>query len=280
MKKILKEIYKKYVEFKNQILWYIEFKKISRKIKYLKSVKKINIDENKMILIPHSDDEWIGCSQILKHRNTLLCNMNMNGNDSESLHKERYKELKNTAIKYDKKLITIKNDKVKKLKEIIEKFKPQMIFVPSFIDWHEEHQEVINILYKAIVDCRIECEIVLYQVSVPICEKFVNYAIPMSKNQIKHKWNYFINNYQTQKFFPYKRYMINERINGKMVNAFSSEIYLSLSKNEWINIKERINYDEIVKLRNNIQSISKTRKESEKLYEKYFIKKNRNNDIS
>ena len=282
MKKILVTVYKKCFELKNQILWRLECKKISKRIKYANNIKELNTENKSIILIPHSDDEWVGCSQIIEDKNskTILCNLNMQGNDSDNIHKVRYNELKNTSIKYDKELITIKSEKVTKLKEIIDETKPKMIFVPSFIDWHEEHQEVINILYNAIKEIKNEFDIVMYQVSVPIHYKFVNYAIPMAKAQLKNKWKYFRNNYKTQKYFPYKRFMLNEKINGRILNTFASEVYITLSKNEWKDIKEIINNSEISKLKNNLQSISKMRKESEELYEKYFAKENRNNDIS
>lgn len=59
-----------------------------------------------MILIPHADDEWIGCSRIIMCKeDVLLCNMDMKGGDTNFLHQRRYKELLYLAHKYKKVLL-------------------------------------------------------------------------------------------------------------------------------------------------------------------------------
>ncbi|MBE5966481.1 MAG: hypothetical protein E7255_05875, partial [Lachnospiraceae bacterium] len=50
-----------------------------------------------VILIPHSDDEWIGCSRIINtfNNDVTLCDIDMSGGDSESVHLRRKQEMKN-----------------------------------------------------------------------------------------------------------------------------------------------------------------------------------------
>ena len=117
----------------------------------------------KIILAPHSDDEWIGCSQIIKkEQDTIIVNMDMSGSDSKETHKLRYNEMASTATVYGIKFITLAGNKVQKLSEVIKKEKPKYICVPYFIDWHNEHIEVMNALKKAINDTNNNYDILMY----------------------------------------------------------------------------------------------------------------------
>lgn len=271
MKEILKIIYKKYKNIKNFFIWHKEYKKISKEITP-SSIEELYLEGKKMILIPHSDDEWIGCSQVIKKLNDdglIFCNMNMPGGDSDQLHKIRYKELEKTAKKFGAKLCTLSNDKVDGLKTIIINKKPKVIFVPFFIDWHPEHIETINILYNAINLTNYEGKIITYQVSLPMLPKMINKILPMNEAEFKYKWKYFKDIYQTQTTIPYKRFKYNERINGNLVNTYACEPYLVCSVEEWINYYKRwkINEKDRKYIMNNLNSITSIRKKLRDIYE-------------
>lgn len=273
MKSILKKIYRGLFNLKNQLKWYIEYKM------YKKNIMKKNNNESKvkgkkMILIPHSDDEWIGCSQVISHackNEIILCNMDMPGRDSTEIHAIRYKELYKTAEKYNLKLYNISKNKTEQLKGIINKEKPDAIFLPFLIDWHEEHIDVAQILSEAIEKIQYQdIQICMYQVSVPIPQEEINVILPMNKKQVKEKWSFFKKNYQTQLIIPYKRFFYNERINGNLIDTYAAEVYSVKKANLWIKKQEKwkITDSEKETLITNINSISKVRRELQKVYER------------
>ncbi len=234
------------------------------RIKY--QVEKKNLENTlpkgkKIILAPHSDDEWIGCSQIIKNeKNTIIINMNMLGNDSDKIHKLRYKEMLYTASKYKLKLITLDENKKMELKKIITEYKPKYICIPYYIDWHEEHIEVMNNLKDAITNMN-NIKIIMYQVSLPMYnEDITNYSI-LSKKEWRNKWNYFVSTYKTQESFPYYRFATNERINGKIFNTFAVEVYSIISVDEWINMitKKVLTKEQKNIVKKELHSITKTR---------------------
>lgn len=276
MKKILKKIYKIYVDLKDEYIWYSESKKIIKNIQKNRNLSELSLNGKKMILIPHSDDEWIGCSGIInrvKGERIIFCNMDMQGGDSKDLHEIRYKELENTVNKYNAILYTITSNKMDNLKKIIKEEQPKFIFVPFFIDWHPEHIETINILYNVIKMLQYECEIIAYQVSLPVLPDFINAYVPMNKEEFDKKWNYFKKNYKTQIKIPYKRFMYNEKINGCIVNQYACEVFVVCTTKQWLNLYEKNWINEVKKedIISSLNSISDTRKKLKKIYLKLGI---------
>lgn len=244
---------------KNKIMWNLERILIKNKKKKLKSGLP---EGEKIILAPHSDDEWIGCSQIIKNeKDTIIINMNMSGNDKEDIHIKRYNEMLFTSKKFNIEMITLKDDKISHLKNIIKERLPQFICVPYYIDWHEEHIEVMNILKKALKDNE-NLDILMYQVSLPIyLEEITNYMI-LNKKEWKYKWNHFKTTYRTQENFPYYRFATNERINGKSFGCYAAEVYCIISSNEWCKNLYRniLTNDQRNNVKRTLFSINKTRK--------------------
>ena len=192
-----------------------------------------------LILIPHADDEWVGCSQIIEknRNNTILCNMNRQGNDSFELHEKRYNELRKLANRFN---ITILNNKsnieyASFLVSVIEENHIENIFLPFFVDWHEDHISVMIILYEALNKLRNKnLSIYMYQVSVPISEEFITHFSEMNKIEHNSKWQFFGDVYKTQKFFPIDRFKCNERINGKICGVYAAEVYSQMNITEWM----------------------------------------------
>lgn len=229
--------------------------------------EKINIQANvlpkgkKIILVPHSDDEWIGCSKIIcTEKNTIILNMDMSGNDKEEIHKIRFKELEKTVIKYNLKLETVICNKSEYIHNLIIKEKPKYICLPHYIDWHDEHIKVMNYLEKAIENID-NIDIIMYQVSLPIAKEDITHYLPLTKTEWKRKWHHFQNNYKTQIDFPKDRFAINEKINGKYIGVYAAEVFSIKNCNEWKhNYKKYIlNEKEKQTIKNTLYSIKKTR---------------------
>ena len=94
-----------------------------------------------------------------------------------------------------------KEDKVIGLVSVIKEFKPNVIYVPYFIDWHEEHILTMQLLASALKELlknlREKILVAMYQVSVPIDSCFINASIPMNKKDLIKKWEVFKSFYKT-----------------------------------------------------------------------------------
>lgn len=217
-----------------------------------------------LILIPHSDDEWIGCSQVIKSDNdVILCNMDMKGGDNEALHQIRYEEMNRVADEHHRKFITLKGEKLQVLERVIRESGCTHIFVPHYIDWHPDHVAVMRILAAALEDINLKessLQVVMYQVSCPII-RGINLALPLTKEECKEKWSYFKSHYPTQQHIPYLRFYYNEMINGKYVEAYAAEVYVVVEARQWLSALYSMVPDErqTEGLRNNLGSISAMR---------------------
>lgn len=203
----------------------------------IETISQINlpITASYLILAPHSDDEWIGCSQIIrKMQNVHICNMDMKGGDAPDCHKERYTEMKNMAEVFSKEIITISQNKNESLSSLLLKLAPDYILLPYYKDWHKEHIEVMCILKNAIQRTGYDGSILMFQVSVPVPLRDCNACIPMSQDEQSYKWKMFDKIYKTQSFMSVKRFMAYERITGGLVNEYAAEVYSCVRAEDWI----------------------------------------------
>lgn len=220
-------------------------------------------NDKMLVLAPHSDDEWIGCSQIIKdNENVVICNMNMDGGDSEKIHAIRYQEMKSLAEKFNRQFLTVSlHNRENDLLQIIRDFQPEIIFVPFFMDWHEEHIQVMNILKN--VSTKVKgFQIGLYPVSLPMLPDFITHYMPLNRGSLKSKWNVFLNTYKTQTFIPWKRFRANERINGAYVNQYAAEVYSIMSVEQWTGLLDGhlLTIEQKKCLKSNLNKIFKVRK--------------------
>ena len=228
-----------------------------------------------VILIPHADDEWVGCSQLIMKQpdNILLFNMNMDGGDSCDLHALRYNELKQVAKKYNLPLTTAGLEdysKVSKIEEIILQEKPSYIAVPFYYDWHAEHVMTMRFLKAALESINKSNEelvasikILMYQVSVPVPDEMVTNCLPMNKELHLEKWSIFDTIYKTQSGVPWFRFQCNERINGALCNAYAAEVYVCKKAIVWLEELPSavLNDEETKKVLSNLQDLYMVRKE-------------------
>ena len=259
------KIYKKLTYIIRNIIYLIMSIYLKKTIKVSK--RKDLPDKRILIMVPHADDEWIGCSQLLKYKkyDVTLCYMNMLGGDKEKVLIERYLELSRISKQNGIGLISIdgnRKDKIKKLKEYIQEKEYYYIGVPSYYDWHEEHFDVMNILRIALDELELKnIEILMYQVSVPMCEDMVTNCIEMTKYDQENKWNIFREIYKTQEYIPVERFKCNEYINGGFNNYYAAEVYSCMSYNEWIHHLDKVLLDKELRIdiKNNFTKLCKIR---------------------
>ena len=241
--------------------WVVDARKMRALIKPQEyfSIKK---SARVLILAPHSDDEWIGCSHIIINcPNTTICSMEMEGGDDISKHLERINEMRNVANFFSRELLTISSDKQQSLISIIKKLSPEYICVPSIYDWHPEHIQVIDYLKEAILQLEYKGKVLSYQVSVPMPISLCHVAFPMSFEEQKYKWDIFSEYYKTQAFMPVLRFKKQEEINGAICEAFSAEVYSCFDALDWVRYVSSANlgHDEIVLIKSKLNNISAIR---------------------
>lgn len=239
LKQILKKILLWVLQIRKLLLWNLDCKQLRKSI-VVQTIPSLPYGKKTVILIPHADDEWVGCSSLVKNgSDILLYDMDMNGGDDKFLHEARYNELLKISTLYNKPLLKVGLSRSLSLIEIIKKEKPQMICVPFFFDWHPEHIEVMGILRQALLNLEYDVDIAMYQVSMPIPRNCITHINPMSKIEWKRKWKMFEGIYKSQTGIPYKRFAINERVNGAVCESYAGEAFVYCGASAWL-----ANYDE------------------------------------
>ena len=259
---------KLYMWFLNEIkplIWFFEYRKERNKIVFKPSIIE-GFKGKCLILLPHVDDEWMGCSQLLlqKDAEVLLLDMDMPGGDTDSVHDQRKEELKQVEKTTNKPVQKIGSNKVDSLCSIISEWKPNYIFLPFFIDWHDEHIQVMQYLKNALADCanlNRTLKVVGYQVSAPIPGQFITNALLMCKKEWNNKWLLFKSLYPSQEHIPYKRFALQERVNGAFIKSFAAEVFSVNAVAEWFDMYHKLlpTTQEQADLKNNLSSISRIR---------------------
>ena len=269
----------KYFIIKIYLFFKYLFQIIILRIKFERNTKiQFHLNKRYLILLPHADDELIGCDQLLKSNNiSLLVNMDMSGGDTPEMHRLRYNELKLYSDSCKRTLITLRENKAHHLIDIIKDFKPDFICIPSCFDWHPEHYQVMAYLSEAfsfLGKSKDYILIAMYQVSVPLHPNYINFAVPMTKEAYRNKWGNFVKYYKTQLHLPIRRFRANERINGKLVGAYAAECYIVMTVQEWKKVFEiAFTLDMAVDLKNNINDLVEVRKKVASYYKSCFLNK-------
>ncbi len=260
MREIIKNLLRVYYRHKQVKLWNREVQSESERILPDNTIKQ-QIAGRCLVLVPHSDDEWVGCSRLVKEgQDIVLCNMDMNGGDTPSMHEKRFEEMVSLAKDYNRRIISIKENKSKELKNIIDEVKPDYVFLPHYIDWHPEHIEVMKTLYDSAKEGANDFHVMMYQVSCPIITG-ITHALPMTKEQWNEKWDYFKSHYRTQTTIPYQRFSMNEVINGRHIGANAAEVFCEVVIEDWLKlIENKIPTEEQISgLKGNLGSITMMR---------------------
>lgn len=245
------------------VIWL--FSAIIERFNLKMSVNNNQVDLGRiLVLAPHADDEWIGCSTILrKYKDSIVCNMDMEGGDSQKVHRLRREELSSLCSKYQLTLITIEDNKIERLASAIRHYDVQTVCVPYFYDWHQEHLAVMDLLQGALeIVGRLAphsiTNILMYQVSIPIPYSQINYLNPMAFSEWREKWKSFRNVYKSQDI-PYFRFSMYELITGGLSGVLFAEPFVVYKTDYWVenNKKLRPSNEEMSYIKNNINSIRK-----------------------
>lgn len=223
---------------RTRLSWHVDAFKIRHALKPGADIQPMP-DGKKLILIPHPDDEWIGCSGIVSDisQEVVFVDMDMSGDDSPQRHEARKAELTSVAGLFGRKVVRVSTDKVQSLCDILNQESPRYVALPFFVDWHWEHLAVIAILARALKHSPLpDLSIIMYQISVPILPFAVTHAVPLDKKAQQRKWNVFSQYYPSQSYMPAERFRLCERINGKLVDSFAAEVYSVLSAKAWMDM--------------------------------------------
>ena len=263
---------------KNKILWYfceIKSKLSNKKIIDSELIIPNSDLKNILILAPHADDEWIGCSQVISNaeESTVYYFNFLGKNYHPENEKTRLKEIEQVSEKTDFKLIVSTNrENHSDLKELISKNNFSAIFIPFPLDWHPEHIKVNDIAIEIFKKIDLSVPLYFYHISVPTPESMKNcYYLPLSKKEIQTKIKIFDNCYISQKNTPIRRFAIQNVIWAQSQNFYAAEVFAKYSLLEWelfLNfVKEQKN--EIEKSIHLIDYPIKIREYSEKIFLKF-----------
>lgn len=219
--------------------WYYDSWCERKKLHPLSCTQKIDA-EKYFILMPHADDEWIGCSTFIGDlsKDVTIIDTDMPGGDTTEMHQIRKDEVSKIASLYNRDIILLEGDKSKELYNILSNKKNVALLVPFFQDWHEEHIQVMRLLEQVLTmldDNGYKLPIVVaYQVSLPIGDKYINLLHPMTKEEWKNKWMVFHQIYKSQQHISPTRFALNERINGALSNSYATEVFVVYQPKDWL----------------------------------------------
>lgn len=262
----LRKLHTWYSLEKQALKWNSEVSEIKKGKSNFTISEKVLPKGKKMIILPHSDDEWVGCSQVIMEDDDLfLCDADMPGGDSLEMHALRKKEVKKTADFFQREIVTL--SEANTLEEVVHRYCPLYIMLPFYMDWHPEHIKVMEMVAEIIDNMPSVKAIIMYQVSVPILPEFVTHVISLSKLAFRKKWAYFRSTYISQTTIPYRRFGCNERINGEFCCSYAAEVFRIVEKKQWLQELQvyRLSETEVVSIKKSLYSLVETRYYLEKL---------------
>lgn len=242
MKQFLLMLLRFYQRARNKYRWNKEYKRLIQLIGGKYNRPKIDKLKKYLIILPHSDDEWIGCGSLISNLNIdiLICNADMQGGDNPEMHHIRRAEINKLASLYNRKVEVLKLDKLGSLACVLRTFTPDIVMVPFWFDWHPEHIQLLDILKDTLLFCKEQpFKVGMYQVTVPIRHENVTHISEMTDKQWKLKWKIFRENYKTQKYFPWYRVSLNEKLQGSKFGVEACEVFCIMNSNTWIESYEK-----------------------------------------
>lgn len=230
---------------------------------------KMTSEDRLLIIAPHADDELIGCHALMNRYNTktkvFYCSFlghNYNEKNQITRQKEFSSYMNSLGINFD---ISKPENLSVDLYNNITDFKPTIIALPSYIDWHPEHRLINEILTEINIQ-KMTDRILWYHISLPIPGPFINKCLLMNEEQYYGKWEAMRTFYKSQLNMDIERFMFVESIYSKKRQAL--ETFMLLETDKW---KEIINVlgnkgQELGELKNTLGNITKMLKETESIY--------------
>lgn len=203
LKEIIKPIYLLVFKIINNI-YILFFKRIYKKFPYNKLVDNIE-GERILVLAPHIDDEMIGCGGALmcyaEHNKkasivylTNSCKQGSYNNLGDNINERKIEALDVTRVlKVDRNDIYFlgaddgklySSNIGNKLESIIDKLKPDTIFLPCLIDTHVDHYAITKILYDIYqnnLSIFNNVKFILYESQSPFSTKYCNLSLNITK---------------------------------------------------------------------------------------------------
>lgn len=212
-------------------------------------VKKI------LILCPHADDEWIGCSSIISSSEykTDVLYYNLYGYNQSIENKiVRDAEIKKCSLHYNFTLYS-SNISENTIVKLLQSNCYDAVFVPSPIDWHWEHRLVFDNLVEGILslNSKINFQVFTYFISVPNIGSEEIYLSFLEIDKQKQKWKYFSENYISQNM-PVLRYKLQERLNCAKCNNYAAEVFQKKSIKQILELYEYIHQEKNIYILNSL----------------------------
>lgn len=237
-----------------------------------------------LIIVPHADDELIGCYKFMKSTDAKVClfycNMTGSNNDenNKDIRKKEFEELcHQNGFEY-----SISDGLIEQsMDEAIREYNPDTIMLPSVVDWHPQHREVNNIAKIVLNNMSMKPAIVWYPITVPIDSRWVNYYVQMSGQQQKEKWKMFSQVYKSQKNMPLLRFKYNERIAGKEYGEYAAEVFCTMGFDKWLDcleLNEKLVENQQSNLKSSINDLIQIRDKAAVLYTYMIAEGVANND--
>ncbi|MFV0139521.1 hypothetical protein OBJ98_11435 [Empedobacter falsenii] len=267
---ISKQLKNKLRRYKYLLKWYLQYH--FQKVESYKNRKPFDVSESQnLVLVPHADDEWIGNSQLLLKKNTIVYYFQFLGNNYNETNKTvRRNELIDLKNKIGFELVVSNSyEDYSDLKELLNNKSISNIFIPFPIDWHKEHIKVNTIFYHVLSGLEIKPNLFFYHISVPLPIDFeINY-MQMDKSDLHFKQTIFADIYKSQYNTPIKRLNYQLRLNAKGSECYATENFVELSFEEWTDLLNFVNdnYDTKIKeLIYYIDDLGKIREKSNQIY--------------
>lgn len=284
----LKIIKKKLRILYNKLSWHKDFFLLSAPYNR-KSLFKVNTKDlqNVLILAPHSDDEWIGCSQIIKKsKKCTVYYFNFLGNNYNKDNEQiRLKEIENLCKIFKLNLVVSSSyDDYSDLKNLIYDNNFSHVFLPFPIDWHYEHLKV-NLIFREVLNEKYNYKFkkLHYNISMALpCQNKILYS-PLSKQELREKRNVFLKNYLSQHGTSIYRMNLQCRLNAKNTNHKALETYSSLDWNTWeklLDFSEKNYHTKYKPLVHILDKIQKIRSQTNVIFHEFIQEEEKNKMLS
>lgn len=271
IKKIKKALIKLY-RIPQLTKWVAQANRSSHREKVGTNASQVDLKcQRTLIIAPHSDDEFVGCFELMKKYGRLIdvfCVALTGYENSPSNKRKRVNEFIASAEKMNVNPF-LPDDKGWEicLSNLIQENYGN-VFIPSIVDWHWEHRLVSITVLNALLSASKELNIYFYQVSALIPGKYVNaYSI-----KTVEKWDIFFQLYSSQNYMPIQRFRISDKIYKNMGRRI--EPYVQIDYNRIRSIIEKYNgikAERFDDLKNSINDLDRIFVETNSLYEDLFL---------
>lgn len=225
----------------SNLIWRAKWIKQTSNIARIIKAQVLNIShQSTLILAPHADDELIGCYSVIisalqqkKGGGIVLMNYSYNDSNRDTRIIEFTNFLEKSALT-DNIVYLDHKQRIDSLFDVIDRARPQQIYLPCFIDWHPDHRDSNIVLAKCLRQIpKYNPTILWYQVSIPLPAKMINAFAPMTKSEYKQKWKDFSFYYPSQANLPKYRFIQVESVNSKAAGYKYGECFISMTSTKF-----------------------------------------------